>query len=366
MMMRIVFLFFLLASCATLGDADIERKYTDVVRKLGIVPVYPPREEFQVGDIFAVSFGWNPDTSEVDIKDSARVWIGDDPRIAEAADNFMNSRIVFAATNKTEGGQQDDLFESGLSRRSDLRVLSLPVSAFPVISADAGFTGAIGVARVLQAIGLGGGQRTQVRLDFNDVRSYWVPKTLLDQTVIQLAAAKPLAKAASGENLQIEGSENPIITGLKQQENTERASGRKISDVRCTTIQVVTRVYLTRKISYTYYNAAIIAGGIRNAQQGTTISTIPAPQRITVNVDARNGNEPVTAGSVDDELANMRTQLDKIAASNARGSGLNFETWNALGITFSRSYDHPVAIGYEGFSYPTSIGGSDQCPNTLR
>ena len=356
--MRILFVFtILVAACTSPINSDIQRQYTETVRRLGIVPVYPPREEFQVGDVFAVSLGWNPSTGDVNYKDSSRVWIGSLSYVAEAANDFMGSRIVFQES-VAEGTAQPDLFRSGFSTRDSRKIRSLPIAAFPTISADAGFTAGLGVAKVLQAIGLGGGARTQVRLEFIDVRTYWVEKLLLDQDKVKKDVLLTLINSA------LRVGPNPIYTTLRQRERIDQISGQEISSSRCATIAVVTRIYLTRQIKYTYSNAAIIAAGIRRAEEGADLTSVPAPQRIEVNVNVDTG-EPITSESTDTQLADLRNQMDTIAKSNSQGSGLNLEAWNALGISFSEKFSRPVAVGYEGFSFPTdAIEGYSKCPET--
>lgn len=345
----------LLTGCGGIQDDDIQKQYVETVRKLGIVPVYPPREEFQVGDVFAVSFGANKEGKVINVNDSARVWVADFPEIVKAAEDFMRSRIVFQAkpTSSDATALTPDLYGTSLTRRGEIAVETLPVSAFPTITADAGFTSGLGIARVLQSIGVGGGARTQVRLEFENVRSYWVEPVKLNQTTIRKKLVSDILIPNQLQNL-VDPIPNPILNTLVQAEKVERLSGRELSETRCTTAVVVTRVYLARKITYTFYNGQIIAAGIRRAEDGSTVSAIPAPTRITVNIDNKTG-EPTTVGSVDDELASLRTQIDALATGDSQGAGLNFESWNALGITLSKEYPRPVAIGYEGFSFPVDL-----------
>ncbi|WP_029040690.1 hypothetical protein [Cucumibacter marinus] len=343
------------AACTTLETADIQQSYTQTVRKLGIVPVYPPREEFQIGDVFVASFGMKPGSRQVDINDSARVWVADFPEVADAADDFMGSRIVFRSgtTSKREDGDAaantPDLFGRKLTRRKAVNIETLPISAFPSITADAGFTAGLGISQALQSLGIGGGDRTLVRLDFNDVRTYWVEPVKLDQVDIR---NRLLTGTIIPKQL---GPTNPIYTSLKDRERIEELAGRDISKTRCTAAVVVTRVYLTRQINFTYYNAAIIAAGLRRAEEGQTAPAAPVPSRITVNVNQATGEAKV-AGSTDDELTDLQTKIDSFSTGDTQGTSLNFQSWNALGITFSKTYDRPVAIGYEGFSFPVDIG----------
>lgn len=326
---------------------DVSAEYANTARQLGLVAVYPPREEFQIGDMFAVSFGEEPN-------DSVRVWIGEAEGVSEIAEEFMKSRIVFRATGEegsavTSSLKQADTFGQTLARRSDVRIETLPVSAFPEITADSGLTAGLGIAKALQAIGLGGGVGTKVTLNFGDVRTYWAPKIKI--------ASKVNIDSAYGRVFT--PNETTIREALDRELALAKLSGRNISTTRCLGGVVITRVYLTRKITYTYSNGKIIAAGIRIASEGSELTNIPAPTRITV--DVKNTNGQIEQDTPNEELAKLREQIDEVAASGAQGKGLNFESWSALGVTFSQTFPRPVAIGYDAFSIPFKIDGEPKC-----
>lgn len=379
-------LLLILAACGGPFDSDIRREYTTTARQLGIVPVYPPREEFQIGDVFVVSFGYDPETGEVDVEDRVDVWVGDFPEMAALAEDFMASRIVFqtSASPPTPAGQhtrQPDFYQGGLTRRGDVTIETLPLAAFPSISADAGFTSGLGIVRTLQALGLAGGNRTRVRLEFDDVRTYWVERTVVGGArfanpagvgePVNLRDAVSLLVVRLLDQSSLDGR-NTVIDSLEQELINSRSFGRNPSGDRCTAISVVTRVYLTREIDFTYFNSEIIAAGIRRAEQGATLSEVPDAPRVTINVD-NDSNGAVFQGDPDADVSLIRGQIDALGSEGGRGTGINFESWNALGITFSQSFSRPVAIGYEGYSLPTPIQDSrnlsdariiEACPTT--
>ncbi|MFN3315055.1 MAG: hypothetical protein ACK46Q_16560, partial [Hyphomonas sp.] len=41
-----------LSSCTAVSGDDLAQKYQQRTRELGLFPVYPPREEFQIGDVY--------------------------------------------------------------------------------------------------------------------------------------------------------------------------------------------------------------------------------------------------------------------------------------------------------------------------
>lgn len=335
---------FLLGCSPNFGD--IRQEYSKTVRELAIVPVYPPREEFQVGDVFAVSYG-------PEILDTERLYLGNIPQVADRAEKYMASRIVFRSSGEQGDKDQQDTFGRGLTRRGEITIESLPLAPFPQIQADAGWTGSLGVVDLLRAIGIGGGQRTNVLLSFEDVRTYGVPH-------VEAGNVTDLENSAALMFLQ---HSTLVDRELNRRVLIEAAAGTNVESdptKRCIGGYLVTKVYLTRKITYTYQNNSIVAAGIRRAEAGSDLSTLNPPDRISVNVNV-DGNGLITQETGDGEIDGFRTGLDDLAKSGSQGDTLNFEGWDARGISFSQEFDRPVAIAYDGFTFQMGTEGTQPC-----
>ena len=89
---------FLVLACSALPKKDLRDEYFEVVRELGLTPVYPPREELQVGDVFLVS---TEPASPNDPEKTVSVWMGTLDTIRDEANRYLNSRINFENTNTT-------------------------------------------------------------------------------------------------------------------------------------------------------------------------------------------------------------------------------------------------------------------------
>lgn len=345
-MKKCIFAITFLVGCNS-ADNDIQTRYKETVSRSGITAIYPPREEFQVGDIFAVSYKPN-NNDPFDLRDSVSVYIGESENVLKQAADHMASRIVFQRTklkNNTTSSiteiQQNDTFHAGFSKRKAHSIQSLPIAAFPKVEADAGGTYSLGIGRLLRSLGLAGSRRTVVSLDFNDVRTYWVPKVKVNiegefGNLINAIFVNP-------------GHKRSIVSALEGKLRVAHNSGRKVEpdiNKRCTRYETITRVYLTRKIDYTYSNAQIIAGGLqRSREKGSTAPVTPAPINITVNANGTVDNETLTS-SINTITTALATQTT--AASN--GESVGFTSWDARGMTFSKHFARPVAIGYESYS----------------
>ncbi len=334
--MRLLAFTLLLLGCSVAPSADISEQYKAETRKLGLNPVYPPREEFQIGDVYI----WARRKGDLDREVAA--YMGSEKRFIDAADRFMANRLVFQKTNgQGSGGQQADLFGTKLTRRSQNSIDTLPIAAFPSVSGDSGFDGGGGLVKLLQAIGIAGGARTEVTLDFNDVRTYWVPKI----EAVKATGSNPVFALADIYRKNPAGYLRQI---LEQNYNVNKiyVAGKSMCEADLEFgVSVVSRVYLTRSISYTYRNSRIVSAGISRATSGSVASAPTAPA-VNVNVNATGD-----LASNDQQLTALKQQIDALSQSQGSGNSVSFQAWDARGITFQRTYDRPVSIGWDGFDF---------------
>lgn len=334
--MRVPFLFFLalplLQSCADPGADDVQRKYNARVRQIGLVPVYPPREEFQVGDIYVVS--WRPSDPDV----SSRFFVGSLDFLVAEAQSQLNRRIVFKKTEQsadksTSARTQDDLFNGRIIRRSAAtgENSTLPIAAFPSVTADAGFSLNGASQGPLSALGIFAGGRTSVTLDFKDVRSYSVPQAEVAGQV-KAALESPALAAPECQALS-------LLAGAVA--DADARSGSSPSGRR-TAFSVITRVYLARSISYTYRNAKLLALAQKSLPQPGGATPTSAFNGSTVILNA-------PAGSTDTTAAELADVINKLNAQTAAGSGNGVQTaaFSAFGLTIDRTFERPVSVGYE-------------------
>jgi hypothetical protein len=325
-------LFFLALSGCTAGSGDdLAREYQQKTRELGLFPVYPPREEFQIGDVYY----WS--RSSTNPNDVETVWVHSMPWMRQEAEAFLNTRIVFSPL-AAKDALQADIIGGRLRVRGEVSTDSLPISAFPEITADAGFVAGAGIGRIFRALGLSGGNRTTVSLNFNDVRTYWVPNALVATRV--RAELAPIAIATT-EQAMID-----VQRLLNIRRSTPTAA---CSAVRACGFTVVTRVYLTRNITYTYRSAAILQAAATRFSEGTQQGTTAA-QPPTVNVTL-NGVGAGTSAELQAELTALQGQVTSLARSQAPGEQIAFQSWDATGLKFSQTFQRPVAIGWDGFDY---------------
>lgn len=333
-----------LAGCSGLPADSLARRYAEEAGKQGLVAVYPPREGFQVGDVFLVS------SVPKDQIGAAAVWLGTLDEFRSEAARYLGTRDVYANTTITGTGAsasvlspvaQEDLLNRGeITTRKDTRNMSLLLANYGTVTGNAGFTGSAAFASPLAAFGIGTSQETTVSLDFTDVRYYEVPK-------VWAAKYERLAfERFGGEDLDVAAREMPQQVKLK-----EMAFGHR-SGERCLSVAVVTKVNLTREIRYTYRDRQIIAAGIRNASEKGQLSAAPQPPSIDISILRADANNGTANDDTDAETAAIAEALKQSVGSvSGEGSSFSFVSWDATGLQFKQIFQRPVAISWEGFTY---------------
>ncbi|WP_136439278.1 hypothetical protein [Pacificoceanicola onchidii] len=335
----------LLAACGS-PNGDIQAEYSEIARKTGIIPVFPPKENIQVGDIMALSSGGANDT--------LREWIGEDVSVLEKAEKHMASRLVFrttaGGTSFTENAPgQTDLFGTGFTRRDQERIESLPIVALPAVTADAGAAFGLGRASPLAALGLGFGARTKVRVDFGDVRSYGIPKVKLVKSKYdhQDVLRKAIFVGEQGSLWVRRALEDKYLKAI--------SAGRRIvpQDERCLASFLITQVYLTRRIEYTFIDARFGALSAAQAKDGAEKTQTPDVPAVTVTVNQTAGEAPeLNTTQLEKDLDALSTAVRDVNPGDGSATSFAFEGFSALGATFSQTYQRPVVVGYEGWGLP--------------
>ena len=142
------------------------------------------------------------------------------------------------------------------------------------------------------------------------------------------------------------------LANLPEEEEKKQAlsvDGVTVGAERCLGGYVITRVYLTRKITYTYSNGRIAALALRLAEEGSTLSSIPNPPNLNIEITNTGGELTLPDNSA--ALTTIAEQLSNVGTTDEQGRGLNFESFSLRGVTFSQIFPRPVAVGYDGTTF---------------
>ncbi len=309
---------------------SLRASYTDRILDMGLNPVYPPREEFQVGDVFLRSLDWQ---EPHDSSKSFWVWLGTIPSVQEAADKYLASRINYSPS-AFDPSVEDT---SGPIREPEHIRRTLPIVAFPAISAKIGNTGGLGDTGFLRSLGIALSEAETILLDLGDTRMYGIPEGApLNLSLLgaefedgvcrsvpsSLNRARALAKSSMGINAELACSES-----------------------RYCDFAVITRTYLTKSLNYTYTSSKVssVQAAVRELQSDADKRPLPLPGNLSLNLSVDDSSSEEFIKSLS-ELVNTKNNTETI--SSFQISGINGNT-----VSFSKAFSSPVTVAYEAFNY---------------
>lgn len=340
----------LLAACSAQPGPDIAKNYLTTVRDLQLSPIYPPREEFQVGDVYFIE---NDPKDINDITSTRRFWLGAIENVLKLSNDYLSSRINYVDSdlNKKKDAfeikpPQNDL-RTGIVSLADGERRSLPLVSFPSVSGRASTAGAFGGYGFVRSFGLAFGQNESVDLDFGDTRAFGLPPGALaiDESY-QPAFRRHICPVMQSEIVQrLDKDKNPVL------ENGHPVFDYECSEGKDCQVLIVTRTILTRSIDFTYSNAQIarLALNRLTSEPPDTPTALPLPGNL--NLDITIGPDSSGEG-LDKLVTGLTTAIDSAQGNGANAnetSALSFAGINGRGLTFRRTFRKPVAIAWEGY-----------------
>ncbi|MEM6466152.1 MAG: hypothetical protein AAF679_06570 [Pseudomonadota bacterium] len=267
---------------------------------------------------------------------------------------------------------QDDLRTAGeLESRSEFQLSSLPVVAFPSIEGSTALAAASGFTGLQTAFGLGGRRDTRVRLDFVGVRSLGMPRVAASDFNDEILA-RTLTRLPEAVN----ALQREVVLGGRRVEGGVgfQAAG---GPTRCVSLTMITQLYLTREIDYTYFDARVLAASLRETralpvpgEEGDGPSDVaPAPTVVNVFGVDEDGRISFSA----EELEKLQEGLTE-GEGDAAGRAAALQAAAAGQVTFTRRFQRPVVIGWDGYDLriPDAIRNAarkwerDQTPENAR
>lgn len=321
----------LVALSGTPRQHSLEAAYVTNFRNLGLSPVFPPREEFQTGDVYFIEY----DLENLDNLSSVRrTWLGTLDSIQSLSSEYLDSRLIFSVDgqegNKStrSGPNTDTNLQSGHGVHfSAPSWESLPIVTFPTVSWNATTGGAFGARGLVEALGIALGRSETAHLDFGDTRAFGLPSGSL---AIDGRYEKEFSEKIC-PRLQL------VIGSFGLDPRCEDGAG-------CDVV-IVTRTHLTRSITVRSSNAESARAGLVRAAHETEAKGNISLQMPNITID--------TGSETDVEV--LKDLIEGISKT-VEGSEKDGTPSNSLGIagsrgsTFSieREFERPVAIAYDG------------------
>lgn len=319
--------------------------YAESVRQLGIYPVYPPREDLQVGDIYG--FEVKPGVEKARLRNVYVDSIDLTPHIRE----YLRGRYTFgttatiATTATTINGVSGQITSqadapSGGQLFDSPATQNLPITGFPAIEVNSGLSLSLaaGSGSIGAAFGFGSTETLKMRLNYGMVTSYTVP--------IPVADAE-FKRYCDIEEFKVEDrcSEKNLTRymNLKYQ-----FSESNRDSVRGANVLMVSKVYLARAISYTFNDrslAAAAASVVNREQNKQAVAPTLGGSLLTSALADKDADMVNALAAFQTALNNSVTTA--VSNANTEGATLGLASYTENSVTFEQIFQRPVVIGYE-------------------
>lgn len=349
-------LFAQLIGCVSTPRGAAAREWSLSLRELQIVPVFPPREDVYVGDVYAI------DQDEIKLFEK---------RYGAYKDGFLPI-YVLAAHVPLQQGTSDFYAKRPSFPRSDLAgtdpshaaqptnepdnvytsgdVSRLRIVGFPEFMSATITQGDIAAFIPTEAVNIGAAagftHSQQVKISVPVAESYAYPSAQA------FAAAEQYLKD-SGINKVL--GVDPLVV----------PDGAILGHLR-----LITEVYYTRVIDVSFFNSQS-----RGARIDAKINTPPGigspesppppapapstPSSGPTSPPPADGAPPDAASTASSLVNDLNNQLDAAMASQVPGGKVRFVSAGAYGVAMRRTFERPVAIGYRGLLIAVQRTGKD-------
>lgn len=297
-------------------EIPVSQAWNDGIAKLGIKPLYPPQEDFQVGDV------WLAPKLLADSRVpllSVAVRIGhinllDDIRVAQT------DKLNFDETKKKSDAEYRDQSDHS-EPASTAPGVGLSLVAFPAITLDNGGGRSAGLPLLDFAFNVGSSERVSDRIEINSVQSYAAP---------QLEALFKLQDfCTKGEKRGLCKDEFARLL-LSYSDNVVTSKDCGGSYVMPLQVILVTRVFLTREIERVgnWGDARIAAAALAEHPTGTTpLPALPTPP----------GSPPPTGIT---------------PPATPDSGGISWTSGRNLSVQLSKQvFQRPLVFGYRGLTF---------------
>jgi hypothetical protein len=343
----------MLAACSTFGRGDVQREWTNTFRELGILPVYPPREDVQVGDIY-VRRGSPADTEQA----IRRGFMPIDLYLADAGvhavmnERYSNHRSHYPTTpgdwgpnlgvpRNATASSEDHIFMGGDASR--LRQVAFP--EFSTISINQGNLAALVPVKALSlAFAASTSSIREVQVKIANGESAALP-------------AVDVLKAVSIENLgRLDLASFPtslLLPLLDAQRAWARSAPGLAPEHRCSILEddciyldLITEVYYTRRFEVSI-ERAVDQGALLDVQTIDRAVQQSANQAagITGSTPANGQDPPPRRASAFERAEELNRRLATAQDRTSTGGTISFTSVSEAHVGLTQLYERPIAVG---------------------
>lgn len=351
----------LAAGCASLAPGDVAEKWSATMRELQIVPVFPPREDVYIGDIYFLPSDTAEGVRTIESRNAPSDHHGFLPIPVLVGRLNLGQTLHDQYARTTTFGDTDstNLDPSGTFSLQPSRANSFSagptdrprIVGFPEFMSATFSQGDLSALVPIEAL------KVSVAAGFTSAKNVTVRIPVAESYSLPLSAILAGMLDANGNLKSVSGASGVFtpahVTLLTDASSDSVAVGDTVGFLR-----VVNEVYLARVVDVSITGTGSfgasgraepllpLPAGAPDADTDDAVVT-PAPDAPVAPLNRDASTASVNAAPVD--LANrLNNQLDEQISGLSPGVSTRFVTASASSIGLRTVYERPVAVGYRG------------------
>ena len=307
---------------AQIQGPDLQRQWSESIRRTGIQPIFPIREDVQVGDIYMSSIQSDEENESLNRRGHINLdlWMAN-LDITEEISKFYQTRLLFPETSsyKKTGGYLDKSYfgdheEGGYDRRL-ARLVSFPAFASANINQDFSPAEIMNFVppEIVNFFWMESRMEPRnISISASMAESYGLPVNVMHQSFAKQMRTNPDFQSAMIDNF-------PMTTGGSAVRIVRDQAAPYHKSVNYY-VKLITEVYMVRSLD-------VVFGLARNKEY----------------ID---GLHTGIAGGMN--LTRLNAMLAENVAANTSGGNIRFISIGPDSVGLRRTFARPIAVGYRG------------------
>ena len=343
---------FLISSCAT--NKPVAKNWGERLREYQIVPIFPPREDVYIGDVYVASV--EKQSQPINQKFLPFGLLITTLNLKNEISEFYQNRPSFKIPT-TSDGQGNSYKVDNIYLSNDLTKLKRVI--FPNFLkssiSDSGLGASIPGETIAAVFGFQAKEMESASISVPDALSYAIPATIVNQKMLLACKDKDFISLASGENSEIYAiTEVYYATKMKITINQKASSG-----VRGEAVVAVP----TKKIGKLVKDLKTNATSTKNDSTEQPINEKPnvaVSDQVEKSTDS-SAKDATTLADLEEDTKSSNNQMSDelqtmIDNSNSPGFGLWSVRSSGQQIVLDGTFDKAIAIGFRGLKYKIDKG----------
>jgi hypothetical protein len=331
---------------------DVAAAWNDSIQRLGILPLYPPAEDFYVGDLWAVIVP-NDDSAQKQQPDISTL-VGKSTRVEyidlrQEMQEARHRQPIFSETIEVD--KKDASFRkvesTEITEPPPANRILTTLTAFPGITITHRTRGTVSLGYSVFGFGIGRDNQRVEEIRIPVAESYGVPTVTAIARLTDWCQATATAPYCDDEHVR------SLIAYSVDKKVLAVENGKYRTRIQ---LRLVTRVFLTREIQH---RRSVVSAGSASGQAG---ATKPVDKPTNSETPAASSSPSLDQRVTEAVASSAVSPAGGMAAKQSSGA-LSFTAGNGTEIEFNEVFQRPVAFGYRAITIdlpPSSPKGASQ------